>query len=35
MSIGGMTVSGLRREAARGRLAIEVIAGKHFTTLAK
>jgi hypothetical protein len=31
---GGMTVSGLRREAARGRLVIEVIAGKHFTTLA-
>lgn len=31
---GGMTVSGLRREAARGRLAIERIAGKDFTTLA-
>jgi hypothetical protein len=31
---GGMTVSGLRREAARGRLAIEVIAGEQFTTLA-
>ena len=30
---GGMTVSGLRREAARGRLLIEIIAGKHFTTL--
>ncbi len=30
---GGMTVSGLRREAARGRLVIEVIAGKQFTTL--
>ena len=29
-----MTVSGLRREAAKGRLVIEVIAGKHFTTLA-
>jgi hypothetical protein len=31
--LGGMTVSGLRREAARGRLAIETIAGKQFTTL--
>jgi hypothetical protein len=31
---GGMTVSGRRREAARGRLVIEVIAGKRFTTLA-
>src|SRR5262245_14731103 len=30
---GGMTVSGLRREAAKGRLAIETIAGKQFTTL--
>lgn len=30
---GGMTVSGLRREIARGHLAIEIIAGKHFTTL--
>jgi len=30
---GGMTVSGLRREAARGRLVIEMIAGKQFTTL--
>jgi hypothetical protein len=30
---GGMTVSGLRSEAKKGRLAIEVIAGKHFTTL--
>jgi hypothetical protein len=30
---GGMTVSGLRREAARGRLNIEKIANKHFTTL--
>jgi hypothetical protein len=28
-----MTVSGLRREAARGRLCIERIAGKDFTTL--
>lgn len=31
---GGMTVSGLRREIARGRLAVEAIAGKQFTTLA-
>jgi hypothetical protein len=30
---GGMTASGLRREAARGRLVIEMIAGKHYTTL--
>jgi len=30
---GGMTVSGLRREAARGRLVIEKIANKDFTTL--
>src|SRR6185295_14595056 len=30
---GGMTVSGLRREIARGNLAIEIIAGKQFTTL--
>ncbi|HEY3223013.1 MAG TPA: excisionase [Pseudolabrys sp.] len=30
---GGMTVSGLRREAAKGHLAIETIAGKQFTTL--
>src|SRR5947209_13931603 len=30
---GGMTVSGLRREAARGRLMIERIANKDFTTL--
>src|SRR5262245_63982208 len=30
---GGMTASGLRREAARGRLTIERIAGKDFTTL--
>jgi hypothetical protein len=30
---GGMTVSGLRREAAAGRLVIEKIANKHFTTL--
>src|SRR3989440_4250661 len=31
---GSMTASGLRREAARGRLTIERIAGKDFTTLA-
>jgi hypothetical protein len=31
---GGMTVSGLRREAVRGRLTIMRIAGKDFTTLA-
>jgi hypothetical protein len=31
---GAMTASGLRREAARGRLVIERIAGKDFTTLA-
>src|SRR5947209_13284627 len=31
---GSMTVSGLRREAARGRLRLERIAGKDFTTLA-
>jgi hypothetical protein len=31
--MGGMTASGLRREAARGRLDIERIAGKDFTTL--
>ena len=30
---GGMTVSGLRREAARGRLVIERVAGKDFVTL--
>ena len=30
---GGMTVSGLRKEAARGRLTIMRIAGKDFTTL--
>jgi hypothetical protein len=30
---GGMTVSGLRREASKGRLAVELIAGKQFTTL--
>jgi hypothetical protein len=31
---GGMTAAGLRREAAKGRLAIERIAGKDYTTLA-
>ena len=31
---GGMTASGLRREAARSRLAIMRIAGRDFTTLA-
>src|SRR5579862_5292108 len=31
---GSMTVSGLRREGARGRLVIERIAGKDYTTLA-
>jgi len=30
---GGMTISGLRREAAKGRLVIERIAGKDFVTL--
>jgi hypothetical protein len=30
---GGMTVSGLRRETARGRLQIETVAGKQFVTL--
>lgn len=30
---GGMTASGLRKESARGRLAIERIAGKDYTTL--
>ena len=30
---GGMTVSGLKREAAKGRLVIERIANKDFTTL--
>ena len=32
---GSMTVSGLRREAARGRLRIERIANKDFVTLAE
>jgi len=31
---GGMTVAGLRKERDRGRLAVERIAGKEFTTLA-
>ena len=31
---GGMTVSGLRREIARGRLEVERTAGKDFVTLA-
>src|SRR5579864_399015 len=30
---GGITVSGLRKEVGRGRLEIEIIAGKQFTTL--
>src|SRR2546430_1522983 len=30
---GGMTVSGLRQEHAKGRLNLEMIAGKHFVTL--
>jgi hypothetical protein len=30
---GGMTVSGLRKEYARGRLVIERIAGKDYVTL--
>ena len=32
---GSMTASGLRREAARGRLLIERTAGKDYTTLAE
>jgi hypothetical protein len=31
---GGMTLSGLRKEVARGTLQVELIAGKHFTTMA-
>ena len=31
---GGMTVSGLRQEYSKGRLNLELIAGKHFVTLA-
>jgi hypothetical protein len=31
---GSMKLAGLRREIARGRLAYEVIANKHYTTLA-
>ncbi len=30
---GSMTVNGLRREFHKGNLAVEVIAGKHYTTL--
>jgi hypothetical protein len=30
---GGMTVSGLRKEIAKGHLEVELIAGKQFTTL--
>lgn len=30
---GSMTVSGLRREAKRGNLEIETVAGKHYVTL--
>jgi hypothetical protein len=30
---GGITVAGLRKEIGRGRLDVEVIAGKQFTTL--
>jgi hypothetical protein len=32
--LGGMTAAGLRREAIRGNLAVERVAGKDFTTLA-
>ena len=32
--MGGMTVSGLRKEIRRKRLTVEVMAGKQFTTLA-
>jgi hypothetical protein len=31
---GGITVAALRREISRGRLEAELIAGKHFVTLA-
>ncbi|WP_316228906.1 hypothetical protein [Bradyrhizobium sp. SZCCHNR1070] len=31
---GGITVAGLRKEIAKGRLEVELIAGKLFTTLA-
>ncbi|MET4020353.1 excisionase [Bradyrhizobium sp. S3.2.12] len=31
---GSMTARGLRRQIARGHLTYEVIAGKHYTTLA-
>lgn len=30
---GGMTASGLRKEAARGRLVVERIAGRDYTTM--
>ena len=30
---GSMTVSGLRREAKRGNLVIETVAGRHYVTL--
>ena len=30
---GALTISGLRREIERGRLSVEIIAGKVFTTL--
>lgn len=32
--LGGMTASGLRKEHRRGKLTIETIAGKQYTTLA-
>jgi hypothetical protein len=32
---GDMTASGMRREAGRGRLTIERVAGKDYVTLAK
>lgn len=31
---GGLTIKGLRKEIERGRLEVELIANKHFTTLA-
>ena len=31
---GGLTVKGLRKEIEKGRLEVELIANKHFTTLA-
>jgi hypothetical protein len=30
---GGITIAGLRKEIAKGRLEVELIAGKQFTTL--